>query len=730
MLDLYFQEMDQNKISVRSYKTLQVLLSENPKLKIILIENNNMEVIHSKIKKWVLAELGENSKGVAYFERKISGRDALRLLKWKETAAIRILDYIENAGREIKDANLKYRVTTLQAFRILWMAANHGNGGAKYDFFTDMLSLFRQFNGIERYKLPKKSDVLAWMDRHPSGSDIILVATHNENRNRIIKVLISKIKTIRETDSKYAFDEDLSIEQKIAKVNEWWNDWNFHLKFAIRDPDTMNEMLDESISADQIALLNEARSVGIPFFVNPYYLSLLNVREYEFGPGSDMALRDYIFYSKQLVEEFGKIAAWEKEDQVMAGKPNAAGWLLPSQHNMHRRYPEVAILIPETTGRACGGLCVSCQRMYDFQSGHLNFDLTRLSPNQKWNDHLEKLMNYYENDSKLRDILITGGDAFMNSNRSLLHVLNAVYEMAKRKQEANKKRKEGEKYAEMIRIRLGTRMPVYLPHRITPELCKILSTFKKKATAIGIKQFVIQTHFITPMEVTPDAVKGIKRLIEAGWMVANQMVFTTAASVRGHAGKLRQVLNDIGVVSYYTFSVKGFKENSHNFATNARAVQESVEEKAIGAIPNDDLDAIAEFPEKAENIAGLVNNLRKKLNVPFLATDRTVMNIPGVGKSLTFRVIGITRFGHRVLEFDHDATRSHSPIIDKIEKFTVVESKTIRQYLRQLEHMGEDTEEYNQVYGYSIGETEPRMSIYEYPDFDFKVTKEYTNLEL
>jgi lysine 2,3-aminomutase len=106
------------------------------------------------------------------------------------------------------------------------------------------------------------------------------------------------------------------------------------------------------------------------------------------------------------------------------------------------------------------------------------------------------------------------------------------------------------------------------------------------------------------------------------------------------------------------------------------------------------------------------------------------MNIPGVGKSLTFRVIGITRFGHRILEFDHDATRNHSPIIAKMGKFTVVESKTIRQYLRQLEHYGENPEEYKMVYGYSIGETEQRMPIYTYPDYNFNVTDEFTNLEV
>ena len=125
----------------------------------------------------------------------------------------------------------------------------------------------------------------------------------------------------------------------------------------------------------------------------------------------------------------------------------------------------------------------------------------------------------------------------------------------------------------------------------------------------------------------------------------------------------------------------------------------------------------------------LVDGIRTKESLPFLATDRNVMNIPGVGKSLTFRVIGITRFGYRILEFYHDATRTHSPIIEKLGNFVVVESKTIRQYLRQLERMGEDPNDYHTVYGYSIGETEPRMSIYEYPEYEEGITSEYTNLD-
>ncbi len=63
-------------------------------------------------------------------------------------------------------------------------------------------------------------------------------------------------------------------------------------------------------------------------------------------------------------------------------------------------------------------------------------------------------------------------------------------------------------------------------------------------------------------------------------------------------------------------------------------------------------------------------------------------------------------------------------------KVIIIESKSVSDYIDQLEKMGENIEEYENVWGYSIGETEERMPVYEYPDYDFKVTDEFTNLEI
>ena len=724
------EKLDKIAITVHSHKLLRVLLNENPILEEIMRESKNETEALIGVKNWVMSELVKSPDALAFYKGKTKGRIAYEKLNWEDFAAIRILDYVDNAGRSYEDLNLKGEKAVSNPVKLIWLAVTKGTGGAKPYFFDDMIQLFRQLSGTSKRVIPSSEKIYEWINRWPTGTDPRIIKLREENRDRIINIFIDKIDNGEINDRKYFFDEGSSREQKYLKMLEWWDEKSFHLRFAVREPDMLNELLGSSLDPDSMKILYDAKKQGIPFFVNPYYLSLLHVRVPYFAIGADLAIRHYIIYSEQLVKEFGEIVAWEKEDKVESGKPNAAGWLLPSHNNIHRRYPEVAILIPDTVGRACGGLCSSCQRMYDFQRGNLNFNLDKLKPKETWPEKLKHLMAYFENDSQLRDILITGGDALMSSDKSLKSLLDEIYNMAIRKTEANKKRKDGEKYAEIQRVRLGSRLPVYLPQRITSELTSILKEFKTKATKIGIKQFVIQTHFESPMEVTPESVNGISKLIESGWTITNQLVFSTAASRRGHSSKLRKVLNDIGVLTYYTFSVKGYMENNHNFATNERAVQEQLEEKIVGKIDEKYFDLIKEFPHQAENMVTNINKIRLEANLPFLATDRNVLNLPGVGKSLTYRVIGITRYGRRILEFDHDRTRSHSPIINTMGKVVIIESKSISEYLEQLVFLGEQIEDYENIYGYSIGETEPRVPLFEYPAYNYKLTEEFTNLEI
>ncbi len=721
--------LDQTPISPTAKKQLNKLLKENPRLETILLNSETLEDVRNAVRQWVMEYMDTHPHTFAFYKYESKGRRAMEKLSWQDYAAIRLLDYLDHAGIRVEDLNLRGKKAVSEPFKMLWLATLEGLGGAQSNFFRDMIHLFRQFSGNERYKAPSRETILEWMQRHPGGMDPKIIEIRKKNKARIIEVFAKKIDSGKIKSPKFKFASNLTWDEKIAMVNQWWDDHIFHLRFAVRSPDILNELLGNSLDDETMDVLHKAKKRGIPFFINPYYVSLLNVNEPEFARGADLAIRYYIIYSRQLVDEFGHIVAWEKEDIVEPGKPNAAGWILPTYHNVHRRYPEVAILIPDTMGRACAGLCASCQRMYDFQRGNLNFDLDKLKPKETWDNKLRQIMKYWEEDSRLRDVLITGGDALMSSDASLEKILNAVYEMALRKKEANKTRPDKEKYAEILRVRLGTRLPVYLPQRITPRLMEILAAFKEKASKIGIKEFIVQTHFQSPMEITPEAKQGIERLTSAGWMVANQLVFTAPSSRRGHTAKLRKELNDIGVMPYYTFSVKGYMENSSKFATNARAVQEQMEEKIIGKVPEQYLDEVQDYPQTAEKMTELINDLRKKARLPFIATDRNVLNLPGVGKSMTYRVIGITRSGRRILEFDHDHTRTHSPIIEDLGKFVIVESKSIAAYLDQIEEMGEDKKEYRSIWGYSIGETEPRPSLFEYPQFDYELTPVITNFK-
>lgn len=608
------------------------------------------------------------------------------------------------------------------------------------DLFVELFQLFKRLQG-ENVPSPSPQRIKSRNDRWDTGLDEEVREMRDENKERMLHLLIQKIENRKSKPSvRFHFEEGMSYEEKYQLVSKWWGDFRFHLSMAVKSPAELNRFLGNSLSSETMYLLNRARKKGMPFFATPYYLSLLNVTGYGYN---DEAIRSYILYSPRLVETYGNIRAWEKEDIVEAGKPNAAGWLLPDGHNIHRRYPEVAILIPDTMGRACGGLCASCQRMYDFQSERLNFEFETLRPKESWDSKLRRLMTYFEQDTQLRDILITGGDALMSQNKTLKNILEAVYRMAVRKQRANLERPEGEKYAELQRVRLGSRLLAYLPMRINDELVDILREFKEKASAVGVKQFIIQTHFQTPLEVTPEAKEAIRKILSAGWIITNQLVYTVAASRRGHTTRLRQVLNSLGVVCYYTFSVKGFNENYAVFAPNSRSMQEQQEEKIYGQMTPEQAKELYKIletkvsaginEEKTKEDADTAKQIRRfmrKHHLPFLATDRSVLNLPAIGKSMTFQLVGLTEEGKRILRFEHDGTRHHSPIIDQMGQIYIVENKSLAAYLRQLSKMGEDPEDYASIWSYTKGETEPRFSLYEYPDFPFRITDKMSNLEI
>ena len=646
---------------------------------------------------------------------------------YNPAATRQIKRLIDNDGKTIYEASTEQEIK-IETISLLWKFLTNRiiNEEISVDLWID---LYHQFDRLyhEEEELPDEKQVQQWMKRWPSGLNEDVRAIRRQNKERIISLLIQKIENRHAPSSRYLFPEGSTEEDKRRLVCQWWNEARFHLAMAVKSPTELNRMLGNSLSEETLQLYHKARKKGMPIFITPYYLSLLNPT----GKGyDDEAIRSYILYSSQLVETYGNIHAWEKEDAVEDGKPNAAGWLLPDGHNIHRRYPDVAILIPDSMGRACGGLCASCQRMYDFQSERLNFNFEELKPKESWDKRLRKLMEYFENDTQLRDILITGGDALMSQNKTLRNILKAVYKMAVRKRNANLHRAEGEKYAELQRVRLGSRLPVYLPMRINDELLEILREFKEKASAVGVSQFLIQTHFQTPLEVTPEAREAIRKILAAGWTITNQLVYNVAASRRGHTAKLRKVLNRLGVLCYYTFSVKGFEENYAVFTPNSRSLQEKEEEKVWGKLSAEQEKEFLNLLRNSKDRAAAVQRFCTFHQIPFVATDRSVLNLPGIGKSMTFVTIGMTKEGKRILEFDHDPTRQHSPIIHQMEKIYIKENKSIWQYMLQLQEMGEKKEEYASLWKYMEGETEHRFPLYNYPDPGFRITEKYSHLSV
>lgn len=679
-----------------------------------------------------LITLAEKSENVSQFKDELRSFISALLEpegggnETRNVVAKRILLLIDNDGTVVDELSTgeKLPIRTFTFFRQFL------RGEQTPDISPDVwLDLYHQFIAL-KYPVeihPDRASVKRQMNRWPTGLDPEVIAIRTSNKKHIIEGLIRKIERRHAPSSRYQFSPGMSYEEKYRQVTEWWERARFHLAMAIKSPAELNFFLRYSLSDETMRLLMKAKKKGMPFFITPYYLSLLNPTEEGYD---DATIRSYILYSDELVETYGEIKAWEKEDIVVAGEPNAAGWLLPEGHNIHRRYPEVAILIPDSMGRACGGLCASCQRMYDFQSERLNFDFEALKPKETWDKKLRRLMHYFEEDAQLRDILITGGDALMSQNATLRKILEAVYKMALRKRKANEERPDGEKYAELQRVRLGSRLLAYLPLRITDDLVEILREFKEKGETAGIRQFYIQTHFQSPLEVTPEAKRAIEAIQSAGWTITNQLVYNVAASRRGHTAKLRQTLNSVGVVCYYTFSVKGFRENYAVFTPNSRSLQEEHEEKVFGWIPEDKREELDALIRHRRPLGKSLSRFLKDNQLLFAGTDRNVLNLPAIGKSMSFTTVGLTSQGQRILQFDHDGSRQHSPIIDGMGEVYIVENKSIAAYLRQLQEMGEDVNEYHTIWQYSEGVTEPRFSLYDYPDYPFAITDRMTNLKI
>lgn len=152
--------------------------------------------------------------------------------------------------------------------------------------------------------------------------------------------------------------------------------------------------------------------------------------------------------------------------------------------NITHRYPDRALFL---VSPVCASYCRFCTRRRKVG------DPEKIPMSQ-----LESAFRYLEEHEEIRDVILSGGDPLLLSDRRLDEILTRLRRIP---------------HIEIVRI--GSRIPCHLPERITPELCQIL----KKHHPL-----YINTHFNHPVELTPAAVKGLGMLADAGIPLGCQTV--------------------------------------------------------------------------------------------------------------------------------------------------------------------------------------------------------------
>jgi lysine 2,3-aminomutase len=152
--------------------------------------------------------------------------------------------------------------------------------------------------------------------------------------------------------------------------------------------------------------------------------------------------------------------------------------------NITHRYPDRALFL---VSPVCASYCRFCTRRRKVG------DPSKIPMAQ-----LESAFRYLEDHTEIRDVIMSGGDPLMLSDRRIEEIC---------------KRLRSIKHLEVLRI--GSRIPCHLPERITPELCGILKKYHP---------LYINTHFNHPDELTPAAVQALSMLADAGIPLGCQTV--------------------------------------------------------------------------------------------------------------------------------------------------------------------------------------------------------------
>lgn len=260
------------------------------------------------------------------------------------------------------------------------------------------------------------------------------------------------------------------IENKIEKTGDVsrWKDWKWQLKNTICNLETFECLTGIKFErAERIAL--EETFEKFPLSITPYYLSLIDQNNYRNDPVFKQAFGG--------VEELSVLES-EMPDPLSEDKDS------PVEGITHR-YPDRVLF---HVSNKCAMYCRHCTRKR--KVGDADFVPLK--------DQLLKGIDYIRRNVQVRDVLLSGGDPFMLSDEMIDWLLTELKAIP---------------HVEVVRI--GTRMPVVLPYRITD---KVVSILKKH------QPLWINTHFNHPNEITSSAKEALSRLADGGVPLGNQSV--------------------------------------------------------------------------------------------------------------------------------------------------------------------------------------------------------------
>ncbi len=174
----------------------------------------------------------------------------------------------------------------------------------------------------------------------------------------------------------------------------------------------------------------------------------------------------------------------ELEDYGQRPDPLHEESLSPVPGLIHR-YPDRVVLL---VSNRCPVYCRFCMRKRLVGSGDVPISEA----------DFQNALAYIAATPEIRDVILSGGDPLMLCDESLFHILSSLRTIN-----------------HISIIRIGSRVPVTLPERITPELCSILKQFHP---------LYINTHFNHPAEITDESGSACAMLADAGIPLGNQTV--------------------------------------------------------------------------------------------------------------------------------------------------------------------------------------------------------------